>query len=450
MTQATLNSEFFSKNKQSLNAFGQKPPSNISSVCSVILGGGQGSRLFPLTLSRCKPAISFGGKYRLIDVPISNSLNSGINKIFVITQFLSTSLHPHIFKTYKFSSFSNGFIEVLAAEEKPYRKNWYQGTGDAVRQNLDYLLDTAAEYFLILSGDQLYNLNFQSLLSFAQSTDADLVVCSLPVPEKEVSRLGVLKIDNTFKITNFYEKPQDEEILNSFALSSSFDLKKRSKEERFFLGSMGIYLFKRKALMDLLLNDTRNDFGSHLIPTQIAKGKTFAFLYDGYWEDIGTIESYYRANLALTYNRPNFDWYLECNQMISNDLRLPPPKISNCSVRNSIICEGAIVDAEEVYQSILGPRTVVHKGCKIRNTYVMGNDFYAAPNHQLHPYPKKLHIGKNTQIEKAIIDKHVYIGDNVSLVNKKGIPHLDKDNLYVRDGIILVPKGAYIPDNFEF
>lgn len=418
-------------------------------VAAIVLGGGQGARLFPLTTTRCKPAMCFGGRYRLIDIPISNSLNSGCDKIFIITQFLSSSLHQHILRTYHLDAFSSGFIELLPAEEKPDAKSWFEGTADAVRKNLNYLQETPVDYFLILSGDQLYNIHFEEMLQFARDSDADLVVASLPVGEKEAGRMGILQVDEHNRITSFHEKPQHPKELAKLRLTENQMIARNidPKQKRAFLGSMGIYLFKRQVLLDLLVEDSRNDFGKHIIPFKVEEGNAITYIYHDYWEDIGTIESFYQANMALTRRLPLFDCYNEDRKIFSQHTNLPGARISDCRIRSSIICEGAVIEAEEISGSIIGLRTLIHKGVTIRDSYVMGNDFYEPPiiTDRL---PEHFQIGEDSLICKAIIDKNVSIGKNVRLINKDRLNHYDSDNIYIRDGIIVVPRGATIPDNF--
>lgn len=428
------------------------PPSlDMNRIAAIILGGGQGTRLSPLTITRCKPAICFGGKFRLIDIPMSNALNSGCQKIFVVTQFLSSSLHQHICRTYRQGSFSSGFIELLAAEQKPLVHAWFQGTADAVRQNIDYFIDTPVDYFLILSGDQLYNINFQEMIRFAQDTNADLTIAALPVEEKNAKRMGILKVNEDRMITEFEEKPQTREQLDHLCLPELTlkQLGHNFDKQRQYLGSMGIYLFKRKALLDLLEADSREDFGKHLIPTKVSQGSVAAYLYDGYWEDIGTIESFYEANITLTSANPPFNCYDESNPIFSHHFNLPAPKIMNTNVTSSIICEGSIIEAEEIKSSILGPRTIVKSGTSIKDCYLMGNDYYASPV-KSERIPEQLSIGKDCQIERAIIDKHVYIGNGVTLINKNKLTHFDNDNVCVRDGIIVITRGTCLPDGFTF
>lgn len=423
---------------------------NMDRVAAVVLGGGQGTRLFPLTSTRCKPAISYGGKYRLIDIPVSNALNSGCHKIYIITQFLSSSLHKHILRTYHFSSFSSGFVEVLAAEQKPSQKTWFQGTADAVRQNLTYLVEAPVDYFLILSGDQLYNFDFQKMVQFASETEADLVIATTPVDEKNAKRMGIMKVNESAVITDFYEKPQERETLERLKTNPSFfqAIGLSPSNDKHYLGSMGIYLFKRKALIDLLLKDNRDDFGKHIIPTQLKKGNTVAYLHEGYWEDIGTIEAFHNANIAMTQKKAEFNCYDEQNPIFTTRENLCGPKIENAKISQSIICEGAVIDAKEITESILGPRTIVKQGTCIRKSYIMGNDFYTPPIHNLTSLPNELSIGKNCLLENVILDRNVHIGDNVQLINKQKLEHYDADPIYIRDGIIVVTRGSSVPNNF--
>lgn len=422
---------------------------NMDRVATIILGGGQGTRLFPLTLTRCKPAISFGGSYRLIDIPLSNSINSGCLKIFVITQFLSSSLHQHIRKTYRLGTYTSGFIELLSAEEKPEKSEWFLGTADAVRQNVEYFIETPIDYILILSGDQLYHMNYQHMLRAALSTDADAVISVIPTAENETSRMGVLNIDENLMISEFYEKPTDPKILNKLRISKEIQEKTQLNlnERTPYLGSMGIYLFKREVLLKLLEDDPREDFGKHLIPTIIKQGKTSIYLHQGYWEDIGTIASFYRANMALTKANPEFDWYDENNPIISTQTNLPGPKFSNTCVKQSIICQGAVVEADEITNCILGPRTIVKKGAILRDSYLMGNDFYTPPI-RTGRLPEKLQIGENCIIRNAIIDKNAYLGENVQLINKNNLSTFNSDGVYIRDGIIIVTRGASLPKGY--
>lgn len=425
-------------------------PINMKTVASVILSGGEGTRLYPLTLTRSKPAISFGGKYRLIDVPISNSIHAECNKIFVITQFLSSSLHHHIFQTYLQNTKSAGLIEILTAEQKPSQKTWFQGTADAVRQNLDYLLEHPFEYFLILSGDQLYNMDFEKMVRFAKKTDADVVIAALPVTAQEAPRLGILKIDANDFIIDFQEKPQDRTVLNN--LKSPAEVLERAgvhcASKRCYLGSMGIYLFKRKSLIDLLAQDPREDFGKHLIPTKLQTGNVAAFLFDDYWEDVGSIETFYQANMALTDVKPAFNLRNEERPIYGYKYDLPPAKIMSTQLNQAILCDGAFIEADEISHSILGPRTIIEKGSIIRDSYIMGNDYYHSEVEDNNRLPNRPHIGENCIIKRTIIDKNVSIGKGVQLINKQKLTHFNGENIFIRDGIIVVPRGVTLPDGF--
>lgn len=430
----------------------KRPSVGMSRVACLVLGGGQGSRLYPLTASRCKPAMSFGGRYLLADIPISNSLNSECDKIFILTQFLSTSLHRHIFQTYQLDAFSSGFIEILTAEQKSPTSCWFQGTADAVRQNLNYLIETSVDYYLILSGDQLYHMDYRHMLNFAMETDADLVIAAQPVTKAEAKRMGILSLDKRSFITDFVEKPQDESLLEKFQVSpyalERFNL--IPDPERLHIGSMGIYLFKRETLIDLLTHDPREDFGKHLIPKQVKTGKTAAYLFDDYWEDIGTIESFYKANIALTTPHPPINLYNSSSPIYSARLNLPGPKIHKTDIEHAIICEGSVVEASSIHNSILGPRTVIQKGTSIKDSYLMGNDFYHPPVRDTKQLPNELNIGKNCVIQNSIIDKNVNIGNDVSLINKDKLTTYNSEHLCVRDGIIIVTRGATLPNGFTF
>jgi glucose-1-phosphate adenylyltransferase len=424
--------------------------SDMKTVASIILGGGEGTRLYPLTLTKCKPAVNFGGKYRIIDVPLSHSIHANCDKIFVLTQFLSSSLHKHIYQTYMQNGKTNKPIEILTAEQKPTNKSWYQGTADAVRQNLDYLLEFPADYFLILSGDQLYNLDFCDMLHFAKETDADVTIAALPVHAEEASRLGILKINSNNFITDFFEKPQDRDILLKLqtppGILNNLGISTTSRAN--YLGSMGIYLFKRRALIDLLLQDPREDFGKHLIPTKVQSGQAAAFIYNGYWEDIGTLQTFYEANMALTKPNAPFNFLNEKKPIFFHQCTLPPTQFTETKIKHSIINEGCMIEAHEISGSVIGLRTTIAKNSVIKDSYLMGNDYYTS-NVTDHPrLPLQPKIGENCLITRSIIDKNVSIGNHVQLVNKQKLRHYNGDNIYIRDGIIVVPRGATIPNGF--
>ena len=413
-------------------------------VASVVLGGGQGTRLFPLTKSRCKPAICFGGRYRLIDVPVSNAINSGCNKIFIITQFLSTSLNRYISQTYNMDSFSSGFIDVLAVEEKPNQEGWFRGTADAVRKNLEHFIETPADYFLILSGDQLYNMDFNKILKTAKSTDADVVVATLPIKSSDAHRMGIMQVNEKQFVTEFYEKPKD--LSHIKVLKNPYTL--AHPGEDYYLGSMGIYIFKREALFEILNTYEGDDFGKDIIPALVKEGRVAAYMHQGYWEDIGTIESFYQANMDLAKSKAPFNCYDELHPIYTTRYNLPGPKISDTVIHDSIICEGSIIQAKEISNSIVGPRSDIKRGTVIRDSYIMGNDFYEAPMKDTSIVPNHLNIGENCFIQRAILDKNICLGDNVQLINKNNYLEYDGDGVYIRDGIIIVTRGAYLPNNF--
>lgn len=419
-------------------------------VAAIILAGGQGTRLFPLTQARCKPAVVFGGRYRLIDVPISNSLNSGIKQIYVISQYFSSSLNHHIKETFPLDPIQGGSIHFLYPEENQEGFNMYQGTADAIRKNVPVFENCTSDYFLILSGDQLYNMDLFAMLEFAKKKDADLTIAALPVQEKEATRMGLLKINSQSDILEFFEKPSDPKILNSFELGSDFFKNKQTPHfsGKAYLGSMGIYIFKRDALFKLLKEDLREDFGKNIIPNQIKKGKSAVFYYDGYWEDIGTIASYYEATLALTRNQLGLDLYNEALPIFSHMVNLPCARINHTKVEHSILSQGSIIDAKEISNSLLGLRSIVKEGTVISHSIVMGNQYYTPPVSLKDKLPSEFSIGKNCHIEKAIIDEHVKIGNNVKLINKQKLHNYDGNNIYIRDGIIVVPSGSVLPDGF--
>ncbi|MFN0064963.1 MAG: sugar phosphate nucleotidyltransferase [Chlamydiales bacterium] len=428
-------------------------------IAVIILGGGQGKRLEPLTTTRCKPAVAFGGRYSLIDVPISHSLSSGLTNIYVIGQYLAYTLQKHLSQTYLNYGILQNRIQMLVPEEREGEKVWYKGTADAVRKNLKYFYEVPADYFLILSGDQLYNINFQDMIQFAAKTDASMVIAAQPVNKKDAKRMGVLKIqERGSRLLDFYEKPQTAEILERF-YTDDFTLSYLGydvTQERNFLGSMGIYLFKRQALFDLLREDPRDDFGRHLIDTERKKGKTYAYLYDGYWEDIGTIKSYYEANLALTQPCQNRKQGLVCyderSLIITKSYDLPGAQISDCKMHNTLLCEGSIIKAKEIDHSVIGVRSIIGQGSIVKDSILMGNEYYERPPIFSGESVVAPSIGENTLISKAIIDENVIIGDNVQLTNRAGYINYDSPDgkVVVRDGILIVPKAAYIPDNYIF
>lgn len=422
--------------------------SDMKKVCSVILCGGEGTRLHPLTLSRAKPSINFGGSYRLIDIPLSFSLHANCLKTFVVTQFFSSSLHDHIFQTYMQGQHS-GKIEILTAEQKPSQKNWFQGTADAVRQNLGRLLEFPCDYFLILSGDQVYDFSFEKMLQTLIQTKSDAVIASIPLPESKIKGLGLLKVDEEGIIRDFYEKPDDKNILKNLKHTPSTFKKLgiQALKARPYLGSMGIYLFKRKVLSDLLRSDLREDFGKHLIPSLIKNGRVATFIHGGYWEDIGTISTFYQANMHLTEQAPPFQLYDEARPILTAKCHLPPPKIFSSKIDQTLLSKGVFLDRVKISKSIIGPRSKVLQGTKIEASYLMGSDYYTKEIEGESGSKEPL-VGPNCHIKRAIIDKNVRIGSGVKLLNLQNLSHFDGENVFIRDGIIIVPKGADLPDGF--
>ncbi|MBX9743785.1 MAG: glucose-1-phosphate adenylyltransferase [Chlamydiales bacterium] len=426
-------------------------PRNPLRVATIILAGGQGTRLYPLTLHHCKPAVSYGGRYKLIDIPISNSLNSDFRQIFILAQHLSTELQHHIHQTYHFDPYHPGSVEVLLPEKNEQDETqWFLGSADAVRKTLPTLLRASADYFLILCGDQLYNINFQEMIEFARDKQADVTIACLPVPKKEAHRMGLLSLDPENNAEAFHEKPDTVEVMDRFALSDEFYHKRSlsTRSEKHFLGSMGIYVFTRDALIDLLANDPGEDFGKHILYTAIQTKRTVGYIYNGYWEDIGTVISYYEANLVLTQTNQCLNTYDERNPIYTRPTYLPGPKISSTKITQSIICEGCIIEAAEIIHSVIGLRSHIKQGTIIRDSVLMGNHFYMPPLHEDKPLEYDFWIGENCLIEKAIIDEHVRIGNRVRLTNQENKSHYDGDKIFIRDGIIIVTAGAQLPDDF--
>jgi glucose-1-phosphate adenylyltransferase len=421
-------------------------------LLAVILGGGAGSRLFPLTDQRSKPAVPLGGKYRLVDIPISNCINSDVIKIFVLTQYNSASLNRHIARTYRFSQFSDGFVEILAAEQTPDSPQWFQGTADAVRQVLPHIRDWGIETLLILSGDHLYSMDYRKFLARHYETDADVTVSVIPCSKDAAEEFGLLKTDNKGRITEFKEKPKGEALEEMRVDTTDFGLSSEESSARPFLASMGIYVFKYDLLERLLAQDeTGNDFGRNIIPAAIDCCNVQAFLFDGYWEDIGTISAFYEANIDLTSPMPKFNLFNADAPVYTRSRYLPPSKVQNCEIKNSIISEGCIINSASVTRSIVGLRSRIEAGASIEASILMGSDYYQTiedMSSEISAGIPRLGIGENTIIRRAIIDKNTRIGAGVRLVNESGIEHADgaDGNYHIRDRIIIVPKNAVIPD----
>ena len=421
-------------------------------VMAVILGGGAGSRLFPLTKERSKPAVPLGGKYRLIDVPISNCINSGITQIFVLTQFNSASLNRHISRTYRFSSFSSGFVEILAAEQRKDSPDWFQGTADAVRQVLPHLREWQVETLLILSGDHLYRMDYGEFLIRHYETNADVTIAVIPCNPEEAKEFGLLKTDTKGKIIEFKEKPRGDALESMRVNTTNFGLTAEEAEKRPFLASMGIYVFNYERLQELLkTDDSWIDFGREIIPASIEKLNVQAHLFNDYWEDIGTIRAFYEANLDLAAPLPKFNFFDTEAPIYTRSRYLPPSKVHNCNIDNSMVSEGCILNGITARNSIIGLRSRIDEGTKIENSIIMAADFFESFEQLKQSVSEqKIHIGigKNSVIRRAIIDKNVRIGKNVQLVNHNNVEHLDGENgsYFIREGIILVPKNAIISD----
>lgn len=424
-------------------------------VVAVILGGGAGSRLFPLTTERSKPAVPLGGKYRLIDVPISNCINSGITQIFVLTQYNSASLNRHISRTYRFSSFSTGFVEVLAAEQTKENPDWFQGTADAVRQTLPHLRDWRVDTLLILSGDHLYRMDYEKFLDRHHDTGADVTVSVIPCRPDEAEGFGLLKTDDAGEIVEFKEKPKGDALEAMRVDTTRFGLTEAEAATRPYLASMGIYVFNYSRLVEMLENDTSwVDFGREIIPAAIENYNVQAHLFKGYWEDIGTIRAFYEANLDLASPLPKFNFFDTESPIYTRSRYLPPSKIHDCDIDNSMVSEGCILNGMYARNSIIGLRSRVDKGVRIEDSILMGADFFQSIEEirndidQSRPH---IGIGENSNIRRAIIDKNVRIGKNVKLLNLNGIENHDGEEgcYYIREGIIIVPKNAVIPDGTE-
>ncbi|WP_247215820.1 glucose-1-phosphate adenylyltransferase [Synechococcus sp. C9] len=422
-------------------------------VLGVILGGGAGTRLYPLTKLRAKPAVPLAGKYRLIDIPVSNCINSEIHKIYVLTQFNSASLNRHINRAYAFSGFVDGFVEVLAAQQTPDNPGWFQGTADAVRQYLWLFSTWDVDQYLILSGDHLYRMDYRDFIAHHQQTGADITLSVIPVEEKPASAFGLMKIDETGRVVAFREKPKGEALREMRVDTRVLGLSPEEAQRKPYIASMGIYVFNKDILCKLLQEDTqRTDFGKEVIPAAIKDYKIQVYLFNDYWEDIGTIESFYEANLALTKQpKPPFSFYDETAPIYTRPRYLPPSKLLDCEISESLISDGCILKNCRVRHSVLGVRSRIQAGCVIEDTLLMGSDFYE-PYEQRFAEPSQNHIplgiGENTVIRRSIVDKNARIGKDVQIINKDWVQEADRETLgfYIRSGIVVVIKNATIPD----
>ena len=421
---------------------------NTSKVLCVIMGGGQGTRLFPLTKDRAKPAVPLAGKYRLVDIPISNCINSGFRRIYILTQFNSTSLHGHISRTYKFDHFSSGFVEILAAQQTFTNTSWYEGTADAVRKNLVHFLNHDFDQLIILSGDQLYRMDFQEVVTQHIVTGAEITIATLPVSRTEAKSLGIMQIDDTNRITRFVEKPKEAAVLDSLKLPAQTQANLGIKGDgESFLASMGIYVFNRELIRELLDNPL-SDFGKHIIPHAINSRRVFSYVFQGYWEDIGTIRSFFEANLDLVSELPRFNFFDMSAPIFSRPRYLPGSKINGAQIDHAVISDGCIINHARISNSIVGLRTVVEAGTELNRVIILGSDYYESEEsvrkNEGEGKPR-VGIGTHCKIENAIIDKNARIGNNVTISPAGKPDQVDHELYFVRDGIVVIPKNAVIP-----
>ncbi len=426
----------------------------MENTIAVILGGGKGTRLFPLTRDRSKPAVPLAGKYRLIDIPVSNCINSGIRRIFALTMYQSASLNNHIANAYRFDAFSRGFVQVLASEQTASSNSWFQGTADAVRRSLIHLHDEPSKRTLILSGDHLYRMDYKEFLRVHKKAKAELSIAVKPVTREEAPELGLLKIDETGRIVKFVEKPSTAEALDEMQVDTTIlGLTPEQAHKQPFLASMGIYLFKNKVLRDLLLADPgQTDFGKEIIPGAIETHHVQAYCFDGYWADIGTVRAFYQANMDLIKPLPQFNLFDPTMPIYTSYRFLPGAKLNRASVEAAVLCDGCIIEGAMVRESILGVRTRVKPGATIENSLVIGADYYQPGVKPGEEHLPQIGIGEGAYIKRAIIDKNASIGQGVQLVNREDLEHYDdpEERFYVRDGIIVVPKKSVIPAGFVF
>jgi glucose-1-phosphate adenylyltransferase len=421
---------------------------DTSKVLSIIMGGGQGTRLFPLTRERSKPAVPLAGKYRLVDIPISNCINSGLKRIYLLTQFNSASLHRHISQSYKFDHFSGGFVEILAAEQTYADTSWYQGTADAVRKNRLHLLNHDFDYALILSGDQLYRMDFRGILAQHFESHADLTIATIPVSRTECESLGIMQIDSERRIVRFEEKPKDPKVQESLRLPSDwYPTLGIEGTDEYYLASMGIYVFNRDVLMKLLEN-AQADFGKHIIPNAIRTHRVFSYVFQGYWEDIGTIRSFFEANLNLTTELPRFNFFDMSAPIFTRPRFLPASKINGAQIDHAVISDGCILNHCQIAHSIVGVRCLVDRESRLNRTILLGSDYFESAEsirqNEQSGRPR-IGIGINTHIENAIIDKNARIGNNCVITPAGKPENVDHPLYYIRDGIVIVPKNGIVP-----
>lgn len=423
------------------------------SVLAIIMGGGRGSRLSPLTKERCKPAVPLAGKYRLVDIPISNCLNSGINRMYVLTQFNTASLHRHIIESYKFDPFGGGFVDILSAEQTEETDAWYQGTADAVRQNLHHFADHAHDLVLVLSGDQLYRMDFRKIIDQHRQSGAEVTLAAKPIPVSKVKGLGLMQVNDELEIKGFAEKPTDPKVIESLQVSPEVERKAGYEgDEPRCLANMGIYVFNRDVLFRSLQNNM-DDFGKEIIPSLLGKSKLFSFIFDDYWEDIGTVYSFFEANLQLTDLVPPFNFFLPEKPIYTHARYLPASKINQCTIDHAIIADGCLITRASITRSVIGVRSIVGENVELKNVVMMGADHFEDLE-KVHltatPDNPPFGVGENSKVTNAIIDKNARIGKNCVL-SPEGKPDLYQENgLFVRDGVLVVCKNAIVPDNTVF
>lgn len=415
------------------------------------MGGGRGSRLYPLTKERCKPAVPLAGKYRLVDIPISNCLNSGVNKIYLLTQFNTASLHRHIQETYRFDPFGGGTVDILSAEQTEKGDNWYQGTADAVRQNIHHFTSAEYDYVLILSGDQLYRMDFQKILRQHIASKADVTVSAIPFPVSKIEGLGLMRVKDNLEISEFVEKPTDPEIIDSLTISESIEsqLENPISDEKRCLASMGIYVFNRETMVEAL-NSSAKDFGKEVIPGLLKSKKLCSYIFEGYWEDIGTVKAFFEANLQLTDPSPKFNFFSQGNPIYSRARYLPASKINRCSINHVIVGDGCMITDSYLKRCVIGIRSTLRDGARLENVVMMGSDIFESQADRKRNEEKgipDIGVGMNCEIKNAIIDKGARIGNNVKLSPDGKLDGYSKDGIFVRDGIILVGKNTIVPDN---
>ena len=420
-----------------------------SNVLCVIMGGGQGTRLFPLTKDRAKPAVPLAGKYRLVDIPISNCINSGFRRTYILTQFNSASLHRHISQSYKFDHFSGGFVEILAAQQTFSETSWYQGTADAVRKNMIHFLDHDWDYLLILSGDQLYRMDFRAVVTQHAETGADITIATIPVARKEAQSLGIMQIGEDLRIKRFVEKPKDPAVLDSLRLEPEWFPKLGIEGgDELFLASMGIYVFNR-AVIAKLLDNTLTDFGKHIIPGAIQTHRVSSFVFQGYWKDIGTIRSFFEANLDITAELPRFNFFDMTSPIFSRPRFLPGSKINGAQIDHALVSDGCILNhASIIRHSIVGVRSIVGAGTQLNRVIILGCDYYESAESTAKSDAAgrpRVGIGANSKIENAIIDKNARIGNDVTISPAGKPENVDHPLYYIRDGIVIIPKNGIVP-----